>query len=294
MRRMKRPLTVAAACAAALTLFALPAAAGNDHNVNGTITSVTAQTISVQARNGVVTTCSLGLHSPAVAGFAPGDHVRMVCHGAGKRMARLAKIRRLDPATAPTAASADTKPVTFGGAITALSDTSISLHDGDRDLTCTIGDGSPSTGDYKVGQHVKVACAGGALVSISALGSGDVGRYFTGTVASLDDTGITVNTEHGPVTCSIGDGSPSTAGVNVGDHVGIGCRASTMQLVLIRELGGGDGSTSGSGSTAGGDGSTSGGDSSGSTGDNSGSGSDSGSSDGGGDTSTTSDSSPSN
>ncbi len=274
MRAMKRPLTLAAALAAALTLFALPAAAGNDHNVNGTVTSVTPKTISVQARNGVVTTCSLGLHSPAVAGFAPGDHVRIVCHGAGKHMARLAKIRRLDPTTAPAPASADTEPVTFGGAITALSDTSISLHDGDRDLTCTIGDGSPSTGDYKVGQHVKVACAGGSLVSISPVGSGDAGRYFTGTVVSLDDKGITVNTEHGSVTCSIGDGSPSTAGVNVGDHVGIGCRASTMQLVLVRELGGSDGSTSGS------DGSTSSGD--GSTGDNSGSGSSAG-----GDTTTT-------
>jgi hypothetical protein len=65
------------------------------------------------------------------------------------------------------AAASDDASTRFGGALTALSDDSISLHDGDRDLTCKLDASSPSTADYKVGQHVKVVCAGGTLVSIA-------------------------------------------------------------------------------------------------------------------------------
>jgi len=243
---MKRPLTLVAAGIAALSLLALPAAAGNDHNVRGAITAVTATSISVQANNGVVTTCALGKHSPAVTGYATGDQVQIVCHGAGKgkSRAKLAKIRRLTvQATAP---AADTSQVTFGGAITALSDTSISLHDGDRDLTCALDSTSPSTDGYKVGQHVKVACAGGTLVSISPVGTGDAGRAYYGTIASIDDGGVTVSTEHGPVTCTLAGGSPAVGDYKVGDRVLIGCNAHTMQLVYIKKLDGGDGSSSGS------------------------------------------------
>jgi hypothetical protein len=256
---MKRPFLLVAAGIAALSLLALPAAAGNDHNVRGSITAVTATTISVQASNGVVTTCVLGKHSPAVIGFAQGDQVRMVCHGSGKgkSRAKLAKLRHL---TLPAAPSADTSQVKFGGAITALSDTSVSLHDGDRDLTCTIDSTSPSTDGFKVGQHARVVCAGGTLVSISPVGTGDAGRAFNGTIASLDGGGVTVTTEHGPVTCTLGDGSPAVGDYQVGDHVLIGCNAHTLQLVYIKKLSGGngdDGDGSGSGSSSsGGDGGT--------------------------------------
>jgi hypothetical protein len=40
------------------------------------------------------------------------------------------------------------------------------LHDGDRDLTCTIGDASPSTSALKVGDHARVICQNGVLVSL--------------------------------------------------------------------------------------------------------------------------------
>ena len=132
-------------------------------------------------------------------------------------------------------ASKDTRPVTFGGAITALTDTSISLHDGDRDLTCALGPDSPKTGDFKVGQHAKVACADGVLVAIAAP---ELGRYFVGTVATLTDGSLTLTTEHGSATCTITALSPSTASLKVGDKVGMGCRASTMELVMLKRLDG--------------------------------------------------------
>jgi hypothetical protein len=243
MLSMKRPFLLVAAGIAALTLLALPAAAGNDHNVRGPITGLTSTTISVQAKSGIVTTCSLGKHSPAVTGYATGDTVQMVCHGSGKGRAH-AKLARIKHLTLPAAApSADTSQVTFGGAITSLDGTSISLHDGDRDLTCALDSSSPSTDGFKVGQHVKAVCAGGTLVAISAIGTADAGRAYTGSIASIDDGGVTVTTDHGPVTCTLGSGSPAVGGYQVGDHVLIGCNAKTMQLVFIKKMDGGDGGT---------------------------------------------------
>jgi hypothetical protein len=232
---MKRPLSLAAAFFAALTLLALPASAESAHVVRGTISSLTTDAVAVKAASGIVTTCAVRRHSPNVAGYKTGDRVQVVCvHLRGHGKLVLAKLRHL-PAL-PVAAASDDAATKFGGAITALSDDSISLHDGDRNLTCKLDASSPSTGDYKVGQHVKVACAGGVLVAIAPVTTADLGRYFTGTVAEIGASSLTLTTEHGPVTCTLGDGSPSVAGLHVGDRVGMGCKASTMQLVLIKKL----------------------------------------------------------
>jgi len=241
MCRMKRPLSVAAAFFAALSLLALPASADSARVVRGTIDSITQDAVAVKAPSGIVTTCAVVKRSPHVAGYKGGDRVQMVCvHLRGRAKLVLAKLRHL-PAL-PVAAASDDASTKFGGAITALSDDSISLHDGDRDLTCKRDASSPSTADYKVGQHVKVVCAAGTLVSIAPVTS-DVGRYFTGTVSEIGASSLTITTEHGPVTCTLGDGSPSLAALHVGDHVGMGCKASTMQLVLIKKLDGDAGTT---------------------------------------------------
>jgi hypothetical protein len=229
---MKRLLIAVAATLAATASLTVPALAGNGKSLRGTVASTTDTAISITGRLGITTTCRLGLHSPSLAKVSVGDRVFAVCakrrHG-GLVLTTLRKDR-----TAPPAAK-DTRPVTFGGAITALTDTSISLHDGDRDITCTLGPDSPKTDGFKVGQHAKVACADGLLVAIAAP---EVGRYFVGTVATLTDGALTLTTEHGPVTCTITPLSPSTASLKVGDKVGMGCRASTMELVLLRRVDG--------------------------------------------------------
>lgn len=234
MRRMKRLLILAAASFAAASLT-LPAVASNGRVLRGTVSALDSQSISVKGKGGVETTCALGTSSPSVSGISVGDSVVALCIRRARGKLALVRLRKL---SASAVGSADTEPVKFGGAITALSDTSISLHDGDRDLTCAIDSTSPSTADYKVGQHVKAVCAGGVLVAIAPVTAGDVGRYFTGTVASLSDGSITLTTEHGPVTCTITPFSPSTAALKVGDRIGMGCRASTMELVLVRPLSG--------------------------------------------------------
>jgi hypothetical protein len=232
---MKRLILPWAAFAVALSI-ALPASAATERNMKGVITAMSADAISVRSANSITTTCAVTDRSPSLDGFSTGDRVKLVCRGRHGSRFVLFRIRHLGDAP-PATPSNETEPVKFAGAITALSDTSISLHDGDRDLTCSIDSSSPSTADYKVGQHARVACVGGKLVAIAPVTS-DVGRYFVGTLSALDTKSIIVQTATGPVTCSIGDGSPSTAGFQVGDRVGMGCRASTMQLVLLKKVDG--------------------------------------------------------
>ena len=147
---MKRLLIFTAASIVSVSV-ALPAGANPSRAVRGQVSAVSATSISVAARGGITTTCVVGKRSPSVAGTSVGDRVRMLCvrRGHGQLM-----LTRLQKDKAPASPAKDTETVKFGGAITALDDSSISLHDGDRDLTCTLGDGSPSTDGYKVGQHV--------------------------------------------------------------------------------------------------------------------------------------------
>lgn len=230
---MKRLLILSAATFAATASLTLPALADGGRSLHGAVASKTPTALGIAGRGGIVTTCRLGRNSPSLDNVAVGDVVRAVCLQRKRGGLVLAKVRK-DATTAP-ARKEEAKPVTFGGAITALTDTSISLHDGDRDLTCALGPDSPSTSAFKVGNHAKVTCAGGRLTAIAAP---DVGRYFVGTVATLTDGALTLTTEHGPVTCTITALSPSTASVKTGDKVGMGCRASTMELVLLRRLDG--------------------------------------------------------
>ena len=225
---MKRLLIPVAATLAVTASLAGPALAGNGKSLRGTVASTSDKAISIAGRGGITTTCNLGQHSPSLANVSVGDRVRAVC--AKRRHGGLVLTKLRKDLSGPPAAK-DTRPVTFGGAITALTDTLISLHDGDRDITCTLGPDSPKTDGFKVGQHAKVACADGVLVAIAAP---EVGRYYVGTVATLTDGALTLTTEHGPVTCTITPLSPSTTSLKVGDKVGMGCRASTMELVLLR------------------------------------------------------------
>ena len=230
----KRFVPLSAALLAALCVV-LPASANNARTIRGNLSSITDTSVSVQSSNSIVTTCALTRRSPSLDGFATGDRVKAVCRPRHGHLVLL-RIRHL---AAPAVTANDTATTMFGGAIISLSGDSITLQDGDRQLTCTLTSTSPSTSDFKVGQHVRVTCTGGDLTAIAPVTSADAGRYFEGTVSNLDGGSITVQTEHGPATCTIGPGSPSTAELHVGDRVGIGCKVSTMQLVLVRKLDGG-------------------------------------------------------
>ena len=226
---MTRGLTILAALAATLA-GALPAAADSGVTLKGTIASVSPAAVAIQDAKGATTTCVAGAKSPSLDGYAAGDPVQAVCLHARAKLV-LVKIRHLGKP-----GGGDSEPVTFGGVVTALSETSISLHDGSRDLTCAIGADSPPTAGVEVGAHVKVACANGVLVKVALLPTGDgkpappppVAPSHTtlaanGTVSALSSASLTVHTDGGEVTCTVGDGSPSVGDVHVGDRVKMGC-----------------------------------------------------------------------
>jgi hypothetical protein len=240
MPLMKRPIILVWAAFVAALLIALPAAAANGRSVKGQIASISDTAIAIQSPSSIVTTCALTNSSPSLTDFKAGDRVQAICLGSRGHL-WLSRIRKLGD-TAPLGPHDQDGTTTFGGAITDLGGASITVHDGDRDLTCKLDPSSPSTDGYKVGQHVRIACSGGSLVAIAPVTAADAGRYFVGNVSALDVNSITLATEHGPATCTIADGSPSTADVHVGDRIGMGCKTSTMQLVLIRKLDG-DGTT---------------------------------------------------
>jgi hypothetical protein len=229
MRRVTRGLTLLITLLATLAV-ALPAAAADGRTVNGVLVTVTSTTVGVKDAKNVVTTCAVVAKSPSLDGYAAGDRVQVACVRSRSTLV-LAKIRRLT--SPPGATSNDSAPAKFGGAVTALSDTAISLHDGDRDLTCSIGASSPSTAGVKVGQHFNVACSNGVLVAIAPVTSG---RAYEGTVSAVSAASITVHTANGDGTCTVGDGSPSVTDVKVGDRVLAGCKAGTNQLVLLMKL----------------------------------------------------------
>jgi hypothetical protein len=228
MRRMTRGVLFLSALLATFAV-AVPASAAEGLTVRGVLVSVSTTSVSVKDAKKVVTTCARAAKSPSLDGYAAGDRVQAACLRARGKLV-LAKIRRL--AADPRAAN-DSAPTKFGGAVTALSDSSISLHDGNRDLTCSIDATSPSTAAVKVGQHLNVACSNGVLVAIAPVTSG---RAYEGTVSAVSATSITVHTPKGDGTCTLGDGSPSLADVKVGDRVLAGCKAGSNQLVLLKKL----------------------------------------------------------
>ena len=145
----------------------------------------------------------------------------------------------------------------FAGAITALSATEISLHEGKRDITCSIGASSPTRSEAKVGNHARVTCAGGVLTSFALivttlppslppppppaepvpapapLPTPAVVAY--GVITALDTSSLTIhNAEHGDLTCTLGEHSPRLGDYHVGDRVKLGCTDGRVLVSISR------------------------------------------------------------
>lgn len=224
---MKR-IVLLAALVAALTA-ALPALADEAASLKGVVTALSADSVSVKNAHHTVT-CALTDHSPSLAHFEIGDRVQVQCRRTAHHLV-LAKIRHL---SAPASGSNEAEPVKFGGTVTALAPGSISLHDGDRDLTCTLGDASPSTAGLKVGDHARVVCRNGALVSVERIAvepprPAPAVTTAGGTVTAVSSASLTLhNSEHGDLTCTVSSASPSVAEVHVGDLVHVACKDGVL------------------------------------------------------------------
>src|SRR5262249_14998175 len=187
----------------------------------GAITALGGGSISVTGDRTL--TCTLGPDSPSLTEFHVGDHVKIGC-----RNGVLYGIVRTDtpPATTTTASTTTAKTVTDAtGPITTLSVDRVSVG-GEHPLSCPIGDGSPSTDGFHIGDYVRMYCVNGglyALIKVEAPGTTTtqttttnpiVYTAATGTITALTDGSITVTGEH-TLTCPIGASSPSTAGFHV-------------------------------------------------------------------------------
>ncbi len=219
-------LICALAAASSALILVLPAAADSGRTARGIVVTATATRIVVRSKHGLLH-CAVSTASPSVADYATGDRVAIACRRADSHLV-LARIRHL--AAAP--ASSDTAPVTFGGTITALSDSAISLHDGDRNLTCSLSDASSRPAGAKVGDHARVVCTSGVLTSFTLVTAPPPATTGGGTVSALSPVSITIhNAEHGDVTCTLGASSPSLGEIHVGDVVRFGCVGGALVAI---------------------------------------------------------------
>ena len=190
----------------------------------GKITALSTTSITVaSARHHL--TCAITASSPDTKQFASSDRVKIAC--ASHVLVAIADAPTRHQNTSNDGAAT----AGLSGAITALSSTSITVHDGDHNLTCSIGSGSPSTSGLSVGDHAAVGCANGLLVTIGAPGSPPAATTTTGTttnanvtnangpITALSATSISVQT----MTCSISPTSTLANDFHVGDAVRMYC-----------------------------------------------------------------------
>ncbi len=175
----------------------------------GAITALTTTSVTIGTL-----TCTIAQTSPSVAAFKVGDQA-----GIGCRNGVLVKIG------IPGAAQGGEMKTAFGP-ITALSSSAVTI----GTLTCTITQTSPSTASYKVGDVAGIGCIDSKLVKIGTPpGTTDGVTVKLGTVSAVSSSSITV----GPLTCTVGAGSPSVAGFKVGDQAGIGCFNGVLFMIGV-------------------------------------------------------------
>ena len=219
-------------------LFVVPAAAGNGaKELRGSIVALSANAVTV--KDGTKSaTCSLASTSPPLGAYRVGDRVTVACKRTGNHWTLLA-IHRLAtakpkadqpaPKTSPTADGSFKQ----GGTLTDVSAASVTVRDGAHDFVCKLTDTSPPLAGFAVGDHVVIVCEDGALAGITKAPpttepKDPISRTGQGTLTALTTALITVHTDGGDVTCSLGDGSPKLGDFHVGDLVSFGCKGDVL------------------------------------------------------------------
>jgi hypothetical protein len=111
------------------------------------------------------------------------------------------------------------------GSLTALSPTSLTVHSDGGDVTCSRTSSSPSLDGYQVGDRVKATCVNGLLTGIARA---DTYQGGLGTISALSTASLTVHTDGGDLTCTLGDTSPALGDYHVGDSVKMYCKNGVL------------------------------------------------------------------
>lgn len=212
---MRRTLLV---LVGALVLIS-PSAATDLRESKGLVTATSSTSVSVRTERATVV-CRLGERSPSLDGYSAGDPVVVVCARNRDRWV-LVRIRHVTPVRLTTQE--------LGGAVFAISPSSLSVRDGDRSLTCAVDAQSPSLSSVVVGDRVRIRCTNSLLVSLERSVAPVEGN---GVITSLTRESIAVHGER-DLTCALGPKSPPVGEIRVGDRVRVVCAGGTL-LVLQR------------------------------------------------------------
>jgi hypothetical protein len=216
MRPMRRVLLVVFAA----LVLAAPAAAQHKpkHHKHkrvahsGTLVARTAASVTIKQGDHTLT-CSRDDSSPKVQGATVGHKVKVTCENG--------VLVGFEKAFTGSAV----------GTISALSTTSVTLHNDDGTITCTLADGSPRLGDYRVGDRVKLSCAEGVLTAIGRLDPPADVQTGVGTLTVRNDASVTVHTDSRDLTCTRGEHSPTLGDLRVGDRVKIACTNGVLTAI---------------------------------------------------------------
>jgi hypothetical protein len=133
------------------------------------------------------------------------------------------------------AAAADS-PKELRGSIAALSASTITVKDGTKSATCSVGRNSPPLVAYRVGDRVAIACKRArtrwTLVGIRKLVTKPKSEQPSfkqgGRLTVVSSASVTVRDGDHDFVCKLGDASPPLDGYHVGDRVVIVCRDGAL------------------------------------------------------------------
>jgi hypothetical protein len=217
---------------------------GRALKISGPIVKVSARAVSVENAVGdAMLTCAVPerLAEKAEA-FEVGERVRMHCVRFRGRRAQLLRIERLGERTKRPEKPAE-KPVEkpavekqeAAGPIVELGPASIVVQSGERRLACRVPEEKQAKlAGLKVGDKVKIWCAGGMLAGIERYQpvekpAGEEVRIY-GLITALSRASVTVQGEAGSMTCSVPAGLAAKVAERfvLGDRVKMMCRGSEL------------------------------------------------------------------
>lgn len=212
------------------------AAKGRELKISGPIVKTSSRAISVENAVGdAILTCAVPerLVEKAEA-FKVGDKVRMLCVRYRGRRAQLVKLERLgERAKRPEKPAVEKQEAS--GPIVELDAAAIVVQSSEGRLACRVPEEKQGKLEgLKVGDKVKIWCAGGMLAGVERYQpadkpAGEEVRIY-GVIVALSRASVTVQGEAGSMTCSVPAGlAEKVAGrFVVGDRVKMMCRGSEL------------------------------------------------------------------
>ena len=228
-------------CALALTVVAPVQAGeggakGRELKISGSVVRASSTAVSVENLVGdAVLTCAVPERlAEKAAGLEAGDKVRMLCVRYRGRRAQLVRLERLgERAKRPEKPAVEKQEA--AGPIVELGEAAIVVQSSEGRLACRVPEEKQAKLDgLKLGDKVKIACAGGMLVGLerhhpSDKPAGEEARIH-GAIVSLSRASVTVQGEAGSLTCAVPAGLAEklVGRFEVGDRVKLMCRGSEL------------------------------------------------------------------